>query len=306
MSTTTESSAAMNERVDAATAREGGPVGGRPVAPRRPLVHIRAGRRDWGLQLAELYRFRDLAMALAMRDVRLRYKQTVLGVMWVVLQPLIGAGVFTLVFGLVAKLPSDGLPYFVFSYAGLLGWGLFSNLLGKTSTCLLGSAHLISKVYFPRLIIPLGGVPGALLDFGVAAGMMGVLLAWYQIAPGWTILLLPVWLLILGGIAMGVGLVATSLAVSYRDVNYIMPVVTQILMWASPSAYSLSAVPEKVRVFYLINPLTGALEGLRWSLLGTTAPSGWMVGYSVAAAVVAVGAGLVCFKLMERRFADVI
>lgn len=277
-----------------------------PPGHRPAHVVIKAGRGGVALELGEVWRFRDLLSALAMRDLRLRYKQTILGATWVVLQPLMAAGIFTLVFGVVAKLPSEGLPYFVFSYAGLLGWNLFSATLTRVSGCLLGNSHLISKVYFPRLILPFSTLPGVLIDFAVAAVLMAVLMAVYGIAPTWATLLLPVWLAMLAAIAVGAGLVATSLAVSYRDVGYILPVLTQVLLYASPIAYALSAVPERVRIWYTINPLTGALEGLRWSLLGTAAPTTLNIGISLAAAVLAMAAGVVCFKTMERKFADVI
>lgn len=274
----------------------------------KPYVVIRAGQRDLAHEFREMLRFRDLLWALAMRDVRLRYKQTILGAAWVVIQPLMAAGIFTLVFGLIAGLKSgkEGLPYFVFSYAGLLGWNLFANALGRLSSCLLGNGHLISKVYFPRLILPFSSFPGLFLDFGVAAVMMGALMIWFQINPGLAILTFPLWLLLLISLAFGVGLLAGSLAISYRDVNYILPVVTNLLMYGSPVAWTVATVAEKYRPYLSLNPLLAPLEGLRWSLLGTTPPPMSALIVSLVTALVVNLVGIFVFKSMERKFADVI
>ncbi len=271
-----------------------------------PYLTIRPSRGWVALDLRELWQFRDLLFSLTDRDLKLRYKQTALGVIWVILQPLMAAGVFSFVFGSVAKLPSGGLPYLVFSFAGLLGWNYFSGILGKTSGCLLGNSHLISKVFFPRLILPLSGIGSSLVDFGVAAGMMAALLIGYRISPTPLLLLLPVWMLVLTAIAMGVGLCCAGLAVTYRDIGYILPVFTQLLLYASPVAYSVTAVPERLRWIYYLNPLTPPLEAIRASLLGTPFPSFQPLLISSAFAAVVFMAGLYCFKRMERQFADVI
>jgi lipopolysaccharide transport system permease protein len=271
-----------------------------------PFLIIRPSRGWSALNLREVWQFRDLLMTLAGRDLKLRYKQTALGIIWVVLQPLMAAGVFSFVFGKVAKLPSDGVPYLLFSFAGLLGWNLFANTLTKTSGCLIGNSQLISKVFFPRLVLPLSAVPSALVDFAVATGLLVVLMAAYRVAPGWGVLLVPLWIGILLAIAMGIGLIAAALTVSYRDIQYILPVFTQILLYASPVAYSVSAVPANLRVFYYVNPLTAPLEALRASILGRAMPGWGGLAGSAAAAVVVMGAGMMAFKRMERRFADVI
>jgi lipopolysaccharide transport system permease protein len=271
-----------------------------------PFLIIRPTRGWAARNLREVWQFRDLLFTLAGRDLKLRYKQTALGIIWVVLQPLMAAGIFSFVFGKVAKLPSDGVPYLLFSFAGLLGWNLFSNTLTKTSSCLVGNAQLISKVFFPRLVLPLSSIPSALVDFAVAAGMMVVMMCVYRVAPGWTLLLAPLWLAMLLMIAMGIGLCTAALSVSYRDVQYILPVFTQILLYASPVAYSVSAVPENLRMFYYANPLTAPLEGLRGSILGGTMP-GWQgLAWSGVCAVMLMAIGMMSFKRMERRFADVI
>lgn len=271
-----------------------------------PVLIIRPSRGWSALNLKEVWQFRDLLMTLAGRDLKLRYKQTALGIIWVVLQPLMAAGVFSFVFGKVANLPSDGVPYLLFSFAGLLGWNLFSNTLTKTSGCLIGNSQLISKVFFPRLVLPLSAVPSALVDFGVATGLLVVLMAVYRVAPGWTLLLAPVWIGVLLAIAMGIGLIAAALTVSYRDIQYILPVFTQILLYASPVAYAVSAVPANLRVFYYVNPLTAPLEALRASILGRPMPGMGGMAWSIAAAVGVMGVGMMAFKRMERRFADVI
>jgi lipopolysaccharide transport system permease protein len=272
----------------------------------KPHLTIRPTRGWAALNLREIWQFRDLAFTLGSRDLKLRYKQTALGAIWVVLQPLMGAGVFSFVFGKVAKLPSDGVPYFIFSFAGLLGWNAFNATLGKVSSSMLGNAHLISKVYFPRLLLPLSSIFSTLVDFGVALGLMLVLLATHHINPAWRIALMPVWLILLTALAFGVGLVATALMVSYRDVGYVLPVFTQLLMYASPVAYAVSAVPERLRGWYYLNPVSSLLEAFRWSVLGVgELRVGWLA-YAAAMTAAVLALGTLMFKRMERRFADMI
>lgn len=280
------------------------------VADEEPYLKIRAPRGWAALNLEDVWRFRDLLMALAGRDVKLRYKQTALGVAWVVLQPLMGAGVFAFVFGQIARLPSDNLPYFVFSYAGLLGWNLFSSTLSKTSNCLIGNSQLISKIYFPRLVLPLSSIPSSLIDFSVALAMMCALLIVYHIPLTLAIFMLPVCMAILLLMALGIGLITAALSVSYRDVAYILPVFLQILMYASPIAYGLSyaldRLPARFRTLYLLNPLAAPLEGFRACLLGVPWPSVGSFVYSGLLAVAIAFVGAYSFKKMERKFADVI
>lgn len=273
---------------------------------RKPYLTLKPASGWAGLNLREIYQFRDLLTTLAGRDVRLRYRQTALGAVWVVLQPLLAAGIFSFVFGRVAKLPSDGVPYFLFAYAGLLGWNVFSGTLTKASSCLVGNAALISKVFFPRLILPLSTAFSTFIDFGVALAMMAVLMAAYGVTPGLGLLLLPVWLLLMLLLALGVGLYASALMVSYRDVQYVLPVVVQLALYASPVAYAVSAVPENLRGWYLLNPLAVLLEGFRWSLLGRGELNAGLVAYAAVMAVAVFVAGAFVFRRMERRFADVI
>ena len=272
----------------------------------RPHLTIEPSKGWATLNVSEIWNFRDLLLTLAGRDLKLRYKQTALGVIWVVLQPLMAAVIFAFVFGTVAKLPSAGIPYLVFSFAGLLGWNYFSGVLSKVGNCLIGNAHLISKVFFPRLVLPLSSVGSVLVDFAVAAGMMAVLLIFYHIVPSPLLLLFPVWMGLLTAIAMGVGLITAALAVHYRDIQYIVPVFTQFLLYASPVAYSVDAVPARLRWVYLCNPLTPPLEAMRASLLGTTFPGWPSLAVAMGWAVLLLLAGLYSFKRMERSFADVI
>ena len=264
-------------------------------------------RSGWqALDIGELWRFRDLFWSLANRDVKLRYRQTALGVIWIVLQPLLAAGIFAFVFGTVAKLPTGGAPYIVFVYAGLLGWNAFNTTVSKVSTSMVAHAGMVQKVYFPRLALPLSVLPGTLIDFCVAAVVMGVLMVRSNSFPGWSIVLLPVWLVFMLMLAMGGGLVAAALMVSYRDVAQMLPVAISMLLYASPVAYSISAVPSQWQFIYSLNPLVGILEGFRWSLVsGTQLRFGWSV-YSGVSSAVFLAAGALVFTRMERRFADVV
>jgi lipopolysaccharide transport system permease protein len=269
-------------------------------------LRLRATSGWQALDLYQLWHYRDLLTVLASRDVKLRYRQTALGVVWVLLQPLLAAGIFAFVFGKVARLPSAGLPYFVFSYAGLLGWNVFNSTVTKAGSAMVGNANLVSKVYFPRLVLPLATVFSTLIDFGVALAMMVVLMVVYHVAPHPGLVLLPAWLILLLMLSMGIGLVAAALTVSYRDVQYVLPVMLPFVMYASPVAYDSSAVPAKLRIIYYLNPVSGLLDGFRWSVLHTASPAPAAVAYSSVFAVVMLLAGAFMFRRMERRFADVI
>lgn len=275
-------------------------------ARRRPHLSIRPPGRWSPLALAEIWRYRDLFVTLAARDVKLRYRQTALGITWVILQPLLAAAIFTFVFGRVARMPSDGIPYMVFAYAGLLGWTAFNSTLTKSSACIVQNSQLVSKVFFPRMILPLSTVFSTLIDFAVALGVMAALMAWYGVAPGWGVLLLPVWLALLIALAVGLGLYTSALMVSYRDLQYAIPVMVQMLLYASPVAYAVSAVPASVRSYYFLNPLAGLLEAFRWSLLGHGQLQWQYVAYAAAVTAVTFVWGAYSFKRMEQRFADVI
>ena len=258
------------------------------------------------LGLRELWRFRDLLLTLAARDVKLRYRQTALGVAWVVLQPLLTSGIFTVVFGIIGALPSDGVPHFLFSYAGLLGWIAFSNTLTKGGTSLIGNAQLVSKVYFPRLALPLSTVFSTLIDLGVALLVMVPLSIHYRVAPGIGVILLPLWLTLFLMLGAGFGLLTSALTVSYRDVQYIVPVLVMLLLYISPFGFSTERIPTSVLRWYMLNPLAGLTEALRWSLLGRGTVHWPYVWYAAAISIVVLIAGATLFKRMERQFADII
>ena len=273
----------------------------------RPHLTLRPSRGWTALNLREIWAFRDLLFSLAGRDLKLRYKQTALGVIWVVVQPLLAALIFLFVFRKVANVKSDGVPYFPFAFAGLLGSNFFGTVLTKVGGCLVGNAQLISKVFFPRLVLPLSSVGSALVDFGVTAVIMVILMAWFGIVPGATLLLFPVAMLILAAIALGVGLWAAALTVSYRDVQYVLPVAQNLLLYGSPVAYSLTQIRPEWRTLYLwLNPLAAPLVALRASLLGTPLPPAWSLFASAGVGAVLLVAGVFAFKRMERSFADVI
>jgi lipopolysaccharide transport system permease protein len=227
-------------------------------------------------------------------------------VIWVVLQPLLAAGIFSFVFGKVAKMPSDGVPYFLFSYAGLLGWSLFNNTVTKVAGSLVGNTQLLTKVYFSRLILPLSNVPSALVDFVVGAVMLAIMMAASHVLPSSAVLLLPVWITALLLLGLGAGLLSCSLSVTYRDIQYILPVFMQLLLYGTPIAYSISAVPERLRLIYYLNPLSAPMEAFRSCILGTPMPGLGPLLYSLATAIVVQLAGIYAFRRLERTFADVI
>jgi lipopolysaccharide transport system permease protein len=276
------------------------------VARPKPFMVIEPTSGWAALNLLEVWQYRDLLFTLASRDVKLRYKQTALGIIWVILQPLMAAGIFSFVFGKVLKAPSDGVPYFMFSFAGLLGYTAFSSTLTKASACVVGNSQLVSKVFFPRLILPLSTILSTLLDFGVSMMLMVAMMAITGIWPGWHILLLPLWLMLLVMLAVGVGLFTSALMVSYRDLQYVLPVMLQFLLYASPVAYPVSAVPGKLQMWFYVNPISGLLEAFRWSVVGRGTINWLAVGYAVLAVVAIFVLGAFEFKKMERKFADVI
>ncbi len=263
--------------------------------------------RGWvSLRLGELWKYRELLYFITWRDVKVRYKQAVLGIAWAIIQPLMTMVIFSLIFGQLAKLPSEGLPYPVFIYCGLLPWQLFAGALQKGGTSLVGNAHLITKVYFPRLIIPLSAVAGGLVDFAISFVVLFGLMIYFGIAPSWSILLLPLFVLFTVLTALAVGLWVSALNVHYRDVQHIIPFMVQAWMFISPVAYSVELIPEGLwRILYGINPLTGVIQGFRWALLGGHPPDELM-----AVSIIVVGvlllSGLFYFKRMEKTFADVV
>jgi lipopolysaccharide transport system permease protein len=273
-------------------------------------LHVRvcAGDADPCFDIPELWRFRDLLWTLAERDLKVRYKQTVLGVIWVVLQPLMSSLIFAFVFGVIAAMPSDGRPYVLFALAGTTAWNSFSNVFMRVSSSLTGNAQMLSKIYFPRLILPLSSSISALVDSAFSFGLMFVLLAFYRLWPGWGVVLLPFWLLLVLMLALGLGLIAGTWMVTYRDVVHVVPVVLSLGMFISPVAWSLSNpnLSEKYRFLVRLNPLCSLIEAFRWSFLG----EGELPLLALAYSTVVVGAvfwlGVMVFKKQERSFADVI
>ena len=278
----------------------------RDEAEQQPYLIIRPPKRWVPINLRELWEFRDLLSRFVVRDLKLRYRQTALGVIWVVLQPLLAAGAFAFVFGKVANLDSEGVPYFAFAYTGMLAWNLFSGALTRMSGSLVGNAQLVSKIFFPRLVLPFSTLGSVLVDFAVALAMGVVVLAVAGVTPGLALVTLPLWLALVLLLAAGVGLLAAALMVPYRDVQYMVPVATQLLLYASPIAYALSSVPQSARGWMRLNPLTGVLEGFRWSVLGTNQLDGVATAWAIGCAVVLFLVGAFVFNRMERKFADVI
>ncbi|WP_278235247.1 ABC transporter permease [Isoptericola sp. AK164] len=254
----------------------------------------------------ELWEAREILYRFGVRDVVLRYRQTAVGVTWVVLQPLVTAGIFAVVFGRVAGLPTGGVPYFLFAFAGTIAWTVFSGILTRAAPSLVANQALVSKVFFPRVVVPLSTTLSVLLDFVVSLLLFAVLLVVNGVNPGWAALLVPVWTLCALALGSGAGLAASAVMVKYRDVQYVMPWLVQVLMYATPVAYSLDAVPAGLEWWFEANPLTWLMECFRWSLLGTSAPPAWQVVALVVASVVALAGGLLVFQQREREFADVI
>ncbi len=276
------------------------------VSGEAPRVVIKPPSRWAPLNLREVWEFRDLLVRFTIRDLKLRYKQTALGVLWVVLQPLLAAGIFSFVFGQVADLPSEGVPYFVFAYVGMMIWTLFSQTLTKISGSMVGNSQLISKVFFPRLVLPLSTAGSTMVDFAVALGLGVIVVAVGGVSLGWGLVTMPFWIALALLLASGVGLIAAALMVQYRDVSYVLPVATQFLLYGTPIAYALSAVPENARWVVQLNPLTGIVEGFRWAAIGTGAPSPLLTLWSAVASFVIFILGAFVFTRKERRFADVI
>ncbi|WP_348543654.1 ABC transporter permease [Chthoniobacter sp.] len=276
-------------------------------AANAPVVRIRPPRTWEALDLSGLWRFRDLLFALALRDIKLRYRQTALGVLWVVLQPLLGAGIFAFVFGRVARLDSGDQPYVLFAYAGLLAWNLFNGVVLKASGSLVANASLVAKVFFPRLLLPFSGVLSTLLDFVIALVVGAILLFISGQTPGLSLLAAPFWLVFLLLLATGLGLLCAALAVAYRDVIHVLPVALQFLLYGSPVGYTIAVIPPGLpRLLYKLNPLAALIEGFRVALLGHGEIGVRSSIYACTVAVALFITGLIVFRRMERQFADVI
>jgi lipopolysaccharide transport system permease protein len=257
------------------------------------------------IDLRALWSFRELLFFLTWRDVKVRYKQTVLGVAWAILQPALTMAVFTVFFGRLAKVPSDGIAYPVFVYCGLVPWQLFAFSLSESSNSLIANQNLIKKVYFPRLIIPISACLAGIVDFTTSAVVLGILMAMHGIVPGSAVIFLPLFVLLALLTALSVGIWLAALNVKYRDVRYTIGFLSQFWLFATPVAYPASLVPERFRWFMGLNPMAGVVEGFRWSLLGTGRPTGLLL-VSGAVVLFLLLAGLLYFRRMEETFADVV
>lgn len=275
-------------------------------AVRTPTVKIRPSRGLFHLDLKALWQYRELLVFLVWRDTKVRYKQAVIGAGWAVFQPLISMLLFTAIFSYLAKLPSEGVPYPLFAYAGLLPWNFIAQATSRSGTSLVGESHLISKVYFPRLIIPLAAAATPAVDLLCALLMMVPLMLWFGMTPGWQILLFPIFVVVALLAALAVSLWFSALHVKFRDVGHIIPFFVQFWMFASPVVYPVSLIPEQWRALYSLNPVVGVVEGFRWTLLGQRAPSLETILPSIAIVLLLFVSGVVYFKRMERTFADVI
>lgn len=271
-----------------------------------PAVTIQASKGLFHLELNAVWHYRELLYFLIWRDVKVRYKQTAIGAGWAIFQPLITMVIFTVVFGNFAKIPSDGLPYPIFAFTALLPWTYFAQAINRSGASLVGSANLIKKVYFPRLIIPLSAAVAPLVDFAIAFVILLGMMAWFGIGPTWGALAIPLFLLLALATALAVGLWLSALDVRYRDVGYIIPFLIQIWMYASPVAYPVSLVPEKWRLLYSLNPMAGVIESFRWALLGKESPDVGVMTASAAVVMALLWGGIIYFRRMERTFADIV
>jgi len=276
-----------------------GPVGSE-------LTRILPSKGWVSVNFSELWKFRELLYFLTWRDVKVRYKQTVLGILWAVLQPLLTMVVFSIFFGKLAKVPSDGIPYPIFSYSGLVPWAFFATSLSQASNSVVASQNLIKKVYFPRLVIPLSSTLSALVDFAIAFAVLLVMMAFYGMMPTSRIFWLPFLLILTGVTSLGVSLWLTTLNVRYRDVRYVLPLMTQLWLVATPIAYPSSLMSENWRYVYALNPMVGVVDGFRWALLGTPYNPGSTFVVPTLAAIFILITGVIYFRRMEQSFADII
>jgi homopolymeric O-antigen transport system permease protein len=274
--------------------------------PVEPTVIIEPRRGLFDLDLAAIWHHRVLLYFIVWRDLKIRYKQTIIGIGWAVIQPLITMLIFTAIFGYFARMPSDGLPYPIFAYSALLPWNYFATALNRCSVSVVADAHLITKVYFPRLILPIAGTISGLVDFSVSFVLLLGMMAWYGIAPGWAVLTVPAFLGLALVTALSMGLWLSALNVRYRDIGYTIPFLVQVWMFLSPIVYPISIIPEKYRLLYSVNPMAGVIEGFRWALLGKASPDFSLLAVSAFVVAVLFVTGLVFFKNMEQTFADVV
>jgi lipopolysaccharide transport system permease protein len=277
-----------------------------PPPPGPPTAVIAPPTRWESLALGELWQYRELLFFFVWRDIKVRYKQTLFGAAWAVIQPVFTMLVFSVFFGRLAGVPSDGLPYPIFAYAALVPWTYFANSITTAGNSLVDQERIISKVYFPRLLMPLASILAGLVDFTIAFAVLLGLIAWYGISITWAVLTLPLFILLAALAALAVGLWLAALNVQFRDVRYAIPFIVQFWLFATPVAYSSSLVPERWRILYGLNPMAGVVEGFRWALLGQGSPPEPMLGVSVLTVLVILVSGLYFFRRLEQSFVDVV
>lgn len=274
---------------------------------RKEEVLILRPTRGWGrLNLGELWKYRELAYFLTWRDLKVRYKQTILGASWAILQPFLTMVVFSVFFGGLLNVSSEDMPYPVWSYTALLPWGVFAKALNDAGRSLVTNRAMITKIYFPRMVIPLASVISGLVDFGIAFVVLLGMMWYFKIPPTTNIWTLPLFLLLAMVTALGVGLWLSALNVLYRDIGYIIPFLTQLWFYLTPIVYSASEVPSRWQTIYALNPMVGVVEGFRWALLGTSGSPGVMIGVSSVVAILMLISGMFYFRRMERTFADMV
>jgi lipopolysaccharide transport system permease protein len=276
------------------------------VAAELPHTVIRPSRGWVSLDLKELWHYRELLFFLAWRDIKVRYTQTALGAAWAIIQPLLSMIVFTIFFGRLAKVPSDGIPYPLFAYTALVPWQLFAYALTESSNSVVLSERLITKVYFPKLVIPFASVLAGLVDFTIAFSLVIGMLIWYHITPTWAVLTVPLFVLFTMATALAAGLWLSALNVQYRDVRHTLTFIVQFWLFASPVVYPSTLIPARWRPLYGLNPMAGVIEGFRWALLRKAPAPGPMLGVSILVTAAVLVGGLYYFRRMEKTFADVV
>ena len=276
------------------------------VMPQANYIEIKPDRGLFDLDLGAVWRYRELLWVLTKRDILVLYKQAFLGAAWAILQPVFAVVIFSIIFGVFVRMPSEGVPYPIFAFAGVLPWTYFAEAMRRASTGLVNDAELVRKIYFPRLIMPLANVTAPLLDFCLAFVVLIAMMLFYGIMPGWKFLLVPPLMAIAALLALSIGLWLAPINARFRDIKHTLPFLIQVWMYASPIVYPLSMVPEQWRWAYALNPMVGVIEGFRWAVFDRGEPNLFAIGLSVAVIAVLLFGGLVFFRRMERSFADTI
>lgn len=272
-----------------------------------PPITIIEPKKGWvPIDFRELWQYRELLFFLTWRDILIRYKQTAIGVLWAVIQPVLTMAIFSVVFGKFGKLPSEGVPYPVFSFTALLPWNLFASALTRATISVVGSSNMVKKIYFPRMLIPISSTLSPLVDFAISMVVLFGLMAYYRVSFGWGLLLLPLLVIITLFVALGVGFWLSAMNVKYRDVGHAIPFVVQAWMYASPVAYSLTLIPAKWQPLYALNPMVGVINGFRWAILGTGLLPRNTILLSLAVGLVILVSGAFYFRRMEKTFSDVV